>query len=85
MIITIFTFIGLALAFTVIVGVSYGGFRVFVKASIRIGLFDRPETMEIIQLKLAQGVTDRQIGTGRGPERRLRSNSTIQKSCEWEN
>jgi len=68
MIITIFTFIGLALAFTVIVGVSYGGFRVFVKARYPNRLFDRPETMEIIQLKLDQGVTDRQIGTGRGME-----------------
>jgi hypothetical protein len=52
MLITIFTFIGIALAFTLIVGISYGGFRVFVKSKYPNRLFDRPETMEIIQLKL---------------------------------
>jgi hypothetical protein len=66
MLITIFTFIGLALIFTTIVGVSYGGLRVFVKARYPDRVFDRPEDMEIIQLKLAQGVTDRQIGGNSG-------------------
>ena len=37
MIITIFTFIGIALAFTTIAGVSYGGFRVFVNRVPAIG------------------------------------------------
>ena len=69
MIITIFTFIGLALAFTTIVGVSFGGIRVFVKSHFPNSVFDRPENMEIIQLKLAQGVTDRQIGDGSGANR----------------
>jgi len=70
MIITIFTFIGIALAFTTIVGVSYGGLRVFVKSRYGNRVFDRPETMELIQLKLAQGVTNRQIeGNSRGESR----------------
>jgi len=66
MLITIFTFIGIALAFTVAVGISYGGLRVFVKSRYPNKIFDRPETVEIIQLKLLQGVTDRQIGDGSG-------------------
>ena len=64
MLVTIFTFIGLALAFTTIMGVSFGGIRVFVKSRYPNLLFDRPNSMEIIQLKLAQGVTDRQIEEG---------------------
>jgi len=66
MLITIFTFIGLALAFTLFAGVSYGGLRVFVKSRYPNRVFDRANSMEIIQLKLAQGVTDRQIGDGKG-------------------
>jgi hypothetical protein len=62
MLITIFTFIAVALAFTTIAGLSYGGLRVFVKSRYPNKVFDRPEAMEIIQLKLIQGVTDRQIG-----------------------
>jgi len=69
MLITIFTFIAVALAFTMIAGVSYGGLRVFVKARYPNRVFDRPEAMEIIQLKLNQGVTDRQIGSNSGSER----------------
>jgi len=61
MLITIFTFIAVALVFTTIAGVSYGGLRIFVKARYPNRVFDRPETMGIIQLKLFQGVTDRQI------------------------
>jgi hypothetical protein len=61
MLITIFTFIGLGLAFTTMVGISYGGLRVFVKSKYPDRVFDRPQSMEIIQLKLAEGVTDRQI------------------------
>ena len=51
-ILTIFTFIGIALVFTVVVGLSFGGLRVFVKARYPGRVFDRPEDMEIIQLKL---------------------------------
>jgi hypothetical protein len=70
MLITIFTFIAVALAFTTIAGVSYGGLRVFVKARYPNRVFDRPEAMELIQLKLNQGVTDRQIESKSGAEPR---------------
>jgi len=66
MLVTIFTFIGVALVFTMIAGVSFGGLRVFVKSRYGNRVFDRPETMELIQLKLIQGVTDRQIEGDRG-------------------
>jgi hypothetical protein len=60
-ILTIFTFIGIALVFTVVVGLSFGGFRVFVKARYPGRVFDRPEDMEIIQLKLAQGLSHKEL------------------------
>jgi hypothetical protein len=61
MILTIFTFIGIGLLFTVVAGLSFGGLRVFVKARYPDRIFDRPEDMEIIQLKLAQGVIPKQL------------------------
>jgi hypothetical protein len=64
MLITIFTFIGLSLAFTTFAGITFGGLRVYVKSRFPNRVFDRPESMEIIQLKLGQGVTSRQIGGG---------------------
>lgn len=60
-ILTIFTFIGIALLFTVVAGLSFGGFRVFVKARYPDRVFDRPQDIEIIQLKLAQGVIHKQL------------------------
>jgi hypothetical protein len=60
-ILTIFTFIGIALLFTVVVGLSFGGVRVFVKARYPDRVFDRPQDMEIIQLKLAQGLIQKQL------------------------
>jgi hypothetical protein len=63
MLITIFTFIAIAFAFTTVAGVSFGGLRVFLKARYPNRIFDRPEAMELIQLKLIQGVTDRRIGS----------------------
>jgi len=61
-ILTIFTFIGVALLFTIVVGLSFGGLRVFVKAKYPDRVFDRPEDMEIIQLKLGQGVIHKELG-----------------------
>jgi hypothetical protein len=61
MLITIFSFIAIALVFTTVAGVSFGGLRVFLKSRYPNRVFDRPETMELIQLKLVQGVTDRRI------------------------
>ena len=60
-ILTIFSFIGLALVFTLVVGLSFGGVRIFVKAKYPTRIFDRPEDMEIIQLKLGQGVMRKEL------------------------
>jgi hypothetical protein len=70
MLITIFTFIAVALAFTTIAGVSFGGLRIFVKSRYPNRVFDRPEVMELIQLKLNQVVTDKQIESNSGADRR---------------
>jgi hypothetical protein len=61
-ILTIFTFIGIALLFTIVAGFGFGGFRIFVKARYPDRIFDRPEDMEIIQLKLDQQLTRKEIG-----------------------
>ena len=60
-ILTIFTFIGVALVFTVVVGLSFGGLRVFLKARYPDRVFDRSQDMEIIQLKLSQGFTRKEL------------------------
>ena len=60
-ILTIFTFIGIALVFTVVVGLSFGGVRVFIKARYPGRVFDRPEEMEFIQLKLGQGLSHKEL------------------------
>jgi len=60
-ILTIFTFIGIALLFTIVAGISFGGLRIFVKARYPDRVFDRPEDMEIIQLKLGQGLIQKQL------------------------
>jgi hypothetical protein len=60
-ILTIFTFIGIALLFTVVAGISFGGLRVFVKARYPDRVFDRSEDMEIIQLKLDQALTRKEL------------------------
>jgi hypothetical protein len=61
MILTIFSFIGVALLFTLVIGLSYGGLRIFVKARYPDRVFDRREDMEIIQLKLGQGLIQKQL------------------------
>jgi hypothetical protein len=61
-ILTVFTFIGISLGFTVFAGVGFGGVRIFVKSRYPNRLFDRPEDLEIIQLKLAQGVMRKELG-----------------------
>lgn len=70
MLITIFTFIAIALAFTTVAGVSFGGLRVFLKSRYPNRIFDRPEAVELIQLKLIQGVTERQISENNRTESR---------------
>jgi hypothetical protein len=61
-ILTIFTFIGIALLFTFVAGVSFGGLRIFLKARYPDRIFDRPEDMEIIQLKLNEWLTRKELG-----------------------
>jgi hypothetical protein len=60
-ILTVFSFIGIALLFTVVVGLSFGGLRIFIKARYPDRVFDRPQDMEIIQLKLGQGLIEKQL------------------------
>jgi hypothetical protein len=60
-VITAFTFIGIALLFTAVVGLSFGGVRIFMKARFPNRIFDRREEMEVIQLNLIQGVTDKEL------------------------
>jgi len=62
-ILTIFTFIGFALLFTLVAGISFGGLRIFVKARYPDQIFDRSRDMEIIQLKLDQGFTRKELGS----------------------
>jgi len=62
-ILTIFTFIGIALLFTLVAGISFGGLRIFVKARYPDRVFDRSEDMEIIQLRLDQGLTRKELGS----------------------
>jgi hypothetical protein len=60
-ILTIFTFIGIALLFTLVAGLSFGGLRIFVKARYPNRVFDTSDAMEIIQLKLDQGVMRKEL------------------------
>jgi hypothetical protein len=61
-ILTVFTFIGIGLLFTLVAGLSFGGVRIFVKSRYPNRLFDRPEDMEIIQLRLNQGLMRKELG-----------------------
>jgi hypothetical protein len=55
-ILTIFKVIGVALAVTLVAGVAFGAFRIFVKRWFPGRIFDRPQDMDVIQLKLNQSV-----------------------------
>ncbi len=61
MILNIFTFIGIALAFTLVVGLVFGGFRIYLKARYPGLVFGSEEELEIIQLKLHQAVTPKEL------------------------
>jgi len=60
-IVTVFTFIGLLLAACVFVGFGLGGARVLMKSFYPNRVFDRPEDVEFIQLKLDQGLTRKDL------------------------
>ena len=61
MILTIFGFIGIALLFIIVAGISFGRLRIFVKSRYPDRIFNRTEDMEIIQLKLTKGVIHKQL------------------------
>ena len=61
MILTIFTFIGIALAFTLVVGLVFGGFRIYMKTHYPGLVFGSEEELELIQLKLHQSVTTKEL------------------------
>ncbi len=61
LIVTIFTFIGLLLGACLIAGLSLGGFRIWMKKSFPDRVFDRATDMEIIQLKLDQGLIRKEL------------------------
>jgi hypothetical protein len=61
MIVTIFVFIGVALGFTILMGLGFGGVRIFVKSRYPNRLFDTQASAGMIELKLIQGVTDKRI------------------------
>ena len=61
MILTIFTFIGVALAFTLVVGLVFGGFRIYMKTRYPGLVFGSEEELELIQLKLHQPVTTKEL------------------------
>lgn len=65
-IVTVVTFMAIAVFFTVVSGVGFGGLRVWAKKRYPDRIFDRPEDVELIQLKLIQGLTDKQLEEGEG-------------------
>jgi hypothetical protein len=60
-IVTVFTFIGLLLGICIIAGVGLGGSRLLMKSFFPNRAFDRAEDIAIIQLKLDQPLTRKEI------------------------
>jgi hypothetical protein len=56
-IVTVATFVVIVLAFTTIIGLGYGGLRIFVKNRYPSAAFAKGGAAEVIQLKLIQEVT----------------------------
>ncbi len=61
MILTIFAWIGIALLFTLIVGIAFGGFRIYMKTHHPNRLFLSEEAERLIELKINQPVTRKQL------------------------
>ncbi len=55
LILAVFALIGILLLISLVFGVFFGGLRVLLKRLFPDRVFDRPEDIEIIQLKLGQG------------------------------
>jgi hypothetical protein len=60
-ILTIFKLLGIILLFSVVAGVAFAGIRIFIKSRYPDKVFDRYQDVEIIQLKLIQGLNRREI------------------------
>lgn len=54
LIIAVFTLIGIILLISLIFGIFFGGLRILAKRFFPDKVFDRPETMEIIQLRIEE-------------------------------
>ncbi len=61
MILTIFKFIGLALLFTAVAGIGFGGFRIYMKTRYPDRYLGAAGNAELIQLKINQQVTPKQL------------------------
>jgi len=61
-IVTVFTFIGLLLGICIFAGFGLGGARILMKSVFPNRVFDRPEDVGIIQLKLDQELTRKENG-----------------------
>jgi hypothetical protein len=61
MILAIFKLIGIGLLLSVVAGVAFGGLRLLVKAWFPNKVFDRVQDIEIIQLKLDQSLTRKEL------------------------
>jgi hypothetical protein len=62
LILTIFTGIGIALGFTLVVGLSFGGVRIYLKTRYPDRFFGTSPGAELIQLHINQSVTRKQLG-----------------------
>lgn len=61
LILTIFTWIGIAFLFTVVAGVGFGGWRIYVKTRNPNQVLGSEEATNFIQLNISQSVTSKQI------------------------
>jgi hypothetical protein len=61
MILTIFSWIGIALGFTLVVGLGYGGLRIYMKTRYPDRFLGSSPGTELVQLKLDQPVTVKQL------------------------
>jgi hypothetical protein len=61
MILTIFAWIGIAMVFTVIVGLGYGGVRIYLKTRYPERFLGASPNAELVQLRLDQEVTSKRL------------------------
>ena len=61
LILTIFTWIGIALGFTLIVGLGYGGYRIYMRSRYSDRFLGQNPQEELIQLNINQQVTNKTL------------------------